>query len=267
MDKSVLVLRLAGPLQSWGSRSQHNRRETDLLPSKAGVIGLLAAADGRRRNDPIEDLLQISLGVRVDQPGSLLRDFHTVSDLANAPLLSAAVNEKGVQKPTSPKKFTHVTQRYYLQDACFVAALQGSADFVLHLTQAMCRPAFPLALGRRSCVPSQPLVVRNDAEESLVWQGDLLEVLSKVPWQANAFYQKKRGNQQPVRLPIMYDNPTGEDTRADVPVSFEPDQRNFASRRVSTGWVDAIWPVGSSETTGHTHDAFELLGDSYAVPV
>ena len=74
MSDSCLVLRLAGPLQSWGSSSQFNRRETDDRPTKSGVIGLLAAAQGRRRSDPIEDLVDVKLAVRVDQPGSLLRD-------------------------------------------------------------------------------------------------------------------------------------------------------------------------------------------------
>ena len=70
-----LVLRLAGPLQSWGGQSQFNRRDTLGEPTKSGITGLLAAAQGRRRQDPIEDLLALRLGVRTDQPGSLLRDY------------------------------------------------------------------------------------------------------------------------------------------------------------------------------------------------
>ena len=122
---TVLVLRLAGPLQSWGSRSAFNRRETSPEPTKSGVVGLLAAAAGRPREHPLDDLLPLRLGVRVDQPGTLLRDYHTVSDYRDRPLLQAGVNAKGVQKPTSPVKETHVTTRYYLQDALFVAAVAG----------------------------------------------------------------------------------------------------------------------------------------------
>ena len=74
---SVLLLRLAGPLQSWGTSSRFVRRNTDRVPSKSGIIGLLAAAQGRRRIDPIEDPLHLRIGVRVDQPGHLERDFQT----------------------------------------------------------------------------------------------------------------------------------------------------------------------------------------------
>ena len=43
----VLVLRLAGPLQSWGSSSRFTRRSTEAFPTKSGIVGLLAAAQGR----------------------------------------------------------------------------------------------------------------------------------------------------------------------------------------------------------------------------
>ena len=74
---SVLVLRLAGPMQSWGSSSRFTRRSTEAFPTKSALVGLLAAAQGRRRSDPIEDLAELLFAVRVDQTGQLLRDFHT----------------------------------------------------------------------------------------------------------------------------------------------------------------------------------------------
>ena len=41
---SVLLIRLKGPLQSWGSRSRFNLRSTEPYPTKSGVIGMIAAA-------------------------------------------------------------------------------------------------------------------------------------------------------------------------------------------------------------------------------
>lgn len=154
---SVLVLQLAGPLQSWGTGSEFNRRETAQEPTKSGVVGLLAAALGRHRQEPIDDLTALRLGVRADQPGTVLRDYHTASDHRGRPLLSAQVSKKGEQKPTTPAKYTQVTQRFYLQDAVFLAALQGPAALLKQLDGALRAPVFPLALGRRSCPPSRPL--------------------------------------------------------------------------------------------------------------
>jgi len=253
----VLVLRLAGPLQSWGSSSLYNRRETALHPTKAGVVGLLAAAKGLRRTDSIEDLLQLRLGVRVDRPGLMLRDYHTVSDLTGEPLLSARVNAKGQQQRTSPKKHTHVTERFYLQDACFVAAIEGPEATVRGLAEAVRHPGFPLYLGRRSCPPAQPLLLPGD--DSLVWEPDLLAVLRAVPWQGRPLRQPGRNRYSwPQSLPATYDDDRGTDEVADVPVSFAPTERGMTTRLVSTEW---IVPPGLSDVPEEptVHRPFDLL--------
>ena len=66
---AVLLIRLAGPMQSWGDSSRFARRTTRREPTKSGVVGLLASALGRTREDPVEDLAQLELAIRVEQPG------------------------------------------------------------------------------------------------------------------------------------------------------------------------------------------------------
>lgn len=128
---SVLALRLAGPLQSWGSSSRFTRRMTEDVPTKSGIIGLLAAAQGRRRSDPIEDLTGLQLAVRVDQSGELLRDFHTAHHLTS-----------GEAMP--------LTHRFYRTDSVFLACIGGPQPMLEGLHEALQDPAFPLYLGRRS---------------------------------------------------------------------------------------------------------------------
>ena len=67
----TLLLRLAAPMQSWGVASKYTTRDTAMGPSKSGVIGLLAAALGRGRDESIEDLAGLKFGVRADQPANL----------------------------------------------------------------------------------------------------------------------------------------------------------------------------------------------------
>ncbi len=74
---TVLLLKLAGPLQSWGSESRFTERGTRHEPTKSGAIGLFAAALGRRRTDSVDDLASLEFGVRIDQPGSFEGDFQT----------------------------------------------------------------------------------------------------------------------------------------------------------------------------------------------
>ncbi|MFJ4920659.1 type I-E CRISPR-associated protein Cas5/CasD [Streptomyces sp. NPDC088725] len=271
-DYAVLLLRLAGPLQSWGTRSAFNRRETNPEPTKSGVIGLLAAASGLAREDPLDELLPVRLGIRVDQPGTLLRDYHTVSDYRGRPLPQAGVNAKGIQKPTSPAKNTHVTIRYYLQDAVFLAAVGGPRPLLTTLDRAVRAPAFPLALGRRSCPPTQPVSCG-------VRDGSIEDVLRKEPWQASRRareqYAAQWGRERnlgrslyPARIDraVTVEDPDGDDILQDVPVSFRPHSRTLTSRRVRHDWlsIPTGFPGvpddldGPDEQAGH--DPFALLG-------
>lgn len=265
---ATLVLRLTAPMQAWGTQSRFNRRETDPAPSKAGILGLLSAAQGRRRQDPIEDLLELRLGIRIDEPGTLLRDYHTVSDSRGLPLLSAATNASGRQKPTSSKKPTHVTERYYLQDALFVAAVGGRRELIESLADAVRRPIFPLALGRRACAPAMPVLVL--AGDEAVHDLDPATVLATLPWQASQHRRRmaiRWGDAgRMIRLATIVDAAPGEghgEIVADVPVSFDPRHRGYRTRYVVRGWVTV--PTGvdfpsGSVGLGPRHDPFALLG-------
>jgi len=134
---TTLLLRLAGPLQAWGYASKFERRTTGREPTKSGVAGLLAAALGRGRNDPIDDLASLRYGVFTEKPGQLLRDYHTAAS----------------------EKHSYVTERYYLADASFVAGLEGDIDFLQKLEAAVKSPVYPLFLGRRSCPPAGQLCI------------------------------------------------------------------------------------------------------------
>ncbi len=137
----TLLLLLAGPLQSWGTTSRFDRRETDQEPSKSGVLGLVCAALGRDRAMPLDDLAALRLGVRVDRPGILRYDYQTASNVI-------AVDQ-------SKRHPTTVSCRFYLSDAIFVAGLEGEDRALLTTIHAALRkPVWPLALGRKSYLPS-----------------------------------------------------------------------------------------------------------------
>ena len=76
---ATLLLRLAAPLQAWGADSKFETRKTNREPTKSGVIGLLAAALGLRRDESegLARLTGLRFGVRVEREGQLLVDYHT----------------------------------------------------------------------------------------------------------------------------------------------------------------------------------------------
>lgn len=263
MPEHSIALRLAAPLQSWGSSSRFNRRDTNDRPTKSGVVGLLAAALGRKRGEPIDDLTGLALALRIDQAGELLRDYHTLSDLWGRPLLSASVNAKGEQKPNSSKKSTHVTARYYLQDAVFVAAIGGPGELLEAVAGALQRPVFPLALGRRSCVPTQPLLLRSE-DGSFLWPGNAGQVVLEVPWQASDAVRRRLGGRALLEATVdeIAGVPLGEHDRqdviGDVPARFVLGEHAMSSRRVRHTWVEVRDP--QPVAADGDHDPFALLG-------
>lgn len=214
---AVLLLRLAAPLQSWGGESRYETRLTRPEPTKSAVVGLLASALGRDREDDISDLAALRFGVRSDQVGQIMRDFHT-----------ASVWDGG------KKKTTTVTDRMYLQDSVFVAGLESDdASFLQMLADALAAPAHALYLGRRSCVLSFPWFLG-------VQDGTLEEALMTLPWQASDWFQERMfWNSDSVDLKISYDVPMSRDTYVvnDAPVSFAPYRRAWRKRSVGTKFV------------------------------
>ena len=74
----TLLLRLAAPLQSWGSSSKFEIRTTEKMPTKSGVVGMLAAALGLGRDSNLSELNVLQFGVRADREGENIIDFHMV---------------------------------------------------------------------------------------------------------------------------------------------------------------------------------------------
>lgn len=158
---ATLLLRLAGPMQSWGTTSRFDERDTQLEPSKSGVLGLVCAALGRDRAEPVDDLASLRMGVRADREGVLMRDYQTATGVM-------------IATGKSDLKRTVVSPRYYLADAAFLVGLEGAdAALLTRIHDALRNPVWPLALGRKSFPPGCPVWL----PEGLV-EGDLKTVLS-----------------------------------------------------------------------------------------
>jgi CRISPR system Cascade subunit CasD len=227
---SVLLLTLTGPLQAWGASSRFVRRGTESAPTKSGVLGLLAAAQGRRRTDPVEDLAGLRFGVRIDQPGRLVRDFQTARSLDG--------------RQTMPLSY-----RFYVADAVFLAAVEGDGSFLEVLAEALRRPVFPLYLGRRSCPPAGPL--RAQVSEETVE-----EVLEAAPWAARKWWQNKPENRGGVPVETIIDCPpstAGAVTLRDHPISFDPQRREYGWRTVRYGSV-LVGGAGARAVSRDAHD-------------
>ena len=164
---AVLLLRLAGPMQSWGTRSRFDERDSDLEPSKSGVIGLICAALGIHLDDweeTLKPITELRMGVRIDRPGLLRYDYHTAQEIIPA-------DESKIHS-------TAVTKRYYLSDAMFLVGLEGNESLLEKIHQSLLNPVWGLYLGRKAFVPS-PGVYLNDG---LIKEKSLEEALGIYPY-------------------------------------------------------------------------------------
>ncbi|ADJ28315.1 type I-E CRISPR-associated protein Cas5/CasD [Nitrosococcus watsonii] len=204
--QSFLMLKLAGMMQAWGSHTYEVYRPSLNFPSRSGLLGLLGACLGLRRDDEAGQLAlaqSIRFSVRADErtfSPVKLADFHTVLD-------ARKVGGKISHYPV-------VSRREYLCDASFTVAVKAAAAAPIPLAaliQAVQQPVFTPYLGRRSCPLQRPLF------EAVVEAADSLAALSLVEPLGGVIYSEEGEAELPqLRL-------------RDEPIIVRP--RQFASRR------------------------------------
>ena len=254
---STLLLRLAGPLQSWGNGSKFERRYTGRTPTKSGVVGMCASAIGHRRDEDekIDSIAKLRFGVRIDRPGTLLKDFHTTHEETFwNPADRSKINHQLTQEKKN--KYSYVTTRYYLSDAAFLVGLEGEDSFLLELDEALRFPMFPLFLGRRGCPPEGRValgVVSVGLCEALQKQPPVVEM--RQSW--NAESAGLRIVMDAVRN-INDDSPeriSGSYLQRDIPLSFNPIHRRFDFRSVCEFEAGALHLAGNIPD----HDAMSVV--------
>ena len=164
----ALVFVIAAPLMSFGEIAVDERRGTAPRPTRSAILGLLAAALGWERSDPRQRALAESydVAVRVDRPGRLVADYHTVQ----VPPGSAVRRRVGGPPATRAEELavgdlgTKLTRRDYLVDAAFTVLVvpRSSAPASLEeVAAALERPHWQLSAGRKACPLGLPPAPRE----------------------------------------------------------------------------------------------------------
>lgn len=236
---TTILLRLEGPLQAWGNSARFRHRTTALEPPKSGVIGLVACCIGRRRTEPIQDLTNLLMAVRIDRPGTLISEFQTVG------ACTGCISANGKLKVTGSTKQpeTLTTTREYLCDASFLVALTGPPTIIDAIETALRNPVWPPYLGRKACPPSTPIFAgRHDTTEPL-------HALREEPWRP----RPPRHDPQPQALRCLVEcNPSDPGARLvfDVPITFAY-PRPMKPRYVRDIYL-TTFPVGRPTQSAYT---------------
>jgi len=166
----ALILRLDAPMMSFGTTAVDSIGRTGSFPGRSLLTGLLGNALGYdHRDHEALGRLQARMrhAVRRDRGGEIREDYQTV-DLGHPSLLDeVAWTTHGKLEPRGGsgdnKVGTHIRNRFYIVDSVFTVALtlepSGEEPDLRALEVALERPARPLFLGRKCCLPAAPLLV------------------------------------------------------------------------------------------------------------
>lgn len=187
-----LLFRLYGPMASWGGIAVGEVRPDEGYPGKSAIIGLLSAALGIRRHEEaaLTALAQgYLLATRVDAPGVLLRDYHTVQIPDSVAMKGRPQRCRRDQLSVPRDKLnTLLTTREYRCDAVYTVALVALAAAphpLARLAAALEQPRLPLYLGRKSCplaLPLQPQVLEAT---------DLATAFRQIRFGEDAFFSQQ----------------------------------------------------------------------------
>lgn len=196
-------------MQAWGTTSRFDERDTGLEPSKSGVVGLVCAALGRDRSEPVDDIAGLRMAVRVDREGVPLRDYQTATGV----LLASGKVER---------ERTVVSPRFYLSDAAFLVGLEGARLLLAQIQEALTQPRWPLSLGRKAMPPGLPVWLPDGMREAA-----LREALLAYPRIAAG-----RADQEGQGLRLVMENAREGSIRLDQPIGpFS--ERRFGPRFVT----------------------------------
>jgi CRISPR system Cascade subunit CasD len=204
---TTLLMRMRAPMMSWGDHSRFTIRDTRREPTKSAVIGLLCAALGRPRWEPIDDLAALKMGVRIDREGVMLCDYHTIMDSI---------------KSSGGKGDTVLSDRYYMADADYLVGLEGDRSLLATLDTALASPCWQLYFGRKSFIPSCPIRI------------GIVEAELAIALQEHPNLSKKQKHPPQLRCVLEVENSL--DTRRDVPLDWQ--KRLFGSRCVETKYLE-----------------------------
>lgn len=213
---STLILHLSSPMQSWGNASRFKHRGAGPAPSKSSICGMVCAAMGAGKASPLEqEIIEAFHRIRMTSAcrhtGPILCDYHTVQNTRKA--------DGSIDKKDAVQSYRH-----YWHDSRFIVLLNSEDEpFLRRIRQALLNPQWGIWLGRKCCIPSEPLI-----QEDLMPRADALEhALRGIPKNQRELFVEVDGNT------------AGTDTWQDEPLSLgSPTHsgtsgRTYAPRRIN----------------------------------
>jgi CRISPR system Cascade subunit CasD len=172
-----LTFQVYGPFAAFGSISVGEIRGISASPAKSAILGLVAGALGVDRfDDQMHRNLAESynMAVRMDAPGRILRDFHTIQ--SSRPSKGVVPNNRREELESGAPINTITSRRDYLNDSVCMVCLKASHSppySLEDLAQALEYPIYMPYIGRKSCplgLPLAPAIIEGESFQDVLMQ-------------------------------------------------------------------------------------------------
>ena len=153
----LLLFRLFAPIAAFGEIAVGERRPSYRHPAHSALIGLICAALGRERDDPLLPRFAegCAFAILVHCEGRLLVDYHTVQ----TPAARKGASWRTRREELAGEVNTILSRRDYRTEAAFTIATLADAtapEPLSAIEAALRAPRFTLYVGRKSCPLGQP---------------------------------------------------------------------------------------------------------------
>lgn len=174
---NYLTFQVYGPFAAFGSIAVGEIRGISSSPAKSAILGLVAGALGVDRfDDRVHRNLAeaYTMAVRMDAPGRILRDFHTIQ--SSRPGKGVVHNNRREELESGAPINTITSRRDYLNDTVCMVCLKPSHSppySLEDLAQALEYPNYMPYIGRKSCplgLPLAPAIIEGDSFQDVLMQ-------------------------------------------------------------------------------------------------
>lgn len=227
-----LIVRLAGLLAAYGTRAAFTDRDTHTHPTRSAVLGMLAATAGRPPSQALTphtnlpgapSYHDLTITIRADNPGTPHTDFHVTG--GGYPPHARLRTSAGTMRP--PAKSALPTHRHYLAGSAFTLALQGPTALLESIAHHLEHPHWAPYLGRRACIPDEPLLLGPPREDPISHLMTLTPLTPAHP---------PRPGQTTLPVAFLWESPPAHNPHArtyslaDQPVDFTRTTRTHTQR-------------------------------------
>ena len=184
MSRQYLIMVLQAPLIAYGDEAIDRKRPTDNFPGLAMLTGLLGNALGYRHQDAaqLQELQRsVTYAARTesDHPHDRIRDFHTARLGIDDKAWTTYGKPEGRTGDRKSPEVTEIRELDYIAETASVVALTlrepSTAPSLEELAEALKKPARPLFIGRKCCIPERPVF------ETIVSADSATDALHLIP--------------------------------------------------------------------------------------